>query len=301
VNGGGDVCATVTSTDPAVEAAFAYCVDLGGAGICVGICDGRLLGDGTGPDRNCGEGYACLPLDEPFFGIQLPGLDCSLEACPEGYECLDLSDGSKGCFQAENACQQVATDGTVDVSSISVNGPDGADVSVDVGSTVQLGATVLPADASNPALTWSSSDTSVATVDDNGLVTGVAAGTATITAAATDGSGQSGAIDVSVAEEEPEPEPTTYTVVSVNGSLDFTPEDLVIAVGDTVRFEMSSSHNAVEVSQATYESGGLTPLDGGFNIGFGQTGEVVFSEVGVHYFVCQPHAGRGMVGTIRVE
>ncbi len=54
--------------------------------------------------------------------------------------------------------------------------------SVKVQTTMQLTAIVNPAIAS--ALTWTSSNPSVATVDHSGLVTGVAAGTATITASA---------------------------------------------------------------------------------------------------------------------
>ncbi len=53
--------------------------------------------------------------------------------------------------------------------------------------TYQLVATVLPEDAENREVVWSSSDANVATVAD-GLVTPVAAGKATITAATTDGS-----------------------------------------------------------------------------------------------------------------
>lgn len=53
--------------------------------------------------------------------------------------------------------------------------------------TYLLTAIVLPEDAENKAVTWSSSDTRVVTVAD-GLVTPVAAGTATITVATTDGS-----------------------------------------------------------------------------------------------------------------
>ena len=56
-----------------------------------------------------------------------------------------------------------------------------ATASIAVGATAQLTATVAPAAASS-AVTWSTSDGSVATVDAAGLVTGVVAGTATITA-----------------------------------------------------------------------------------------------------------------------
>ena len=56
------------------------------------------------------------------------------------------------------------------------------------GTTLQLTATVLPDNASNKAVTWTSSDPTIASVDDNGLVTAIAHGTATITAMTEDGS-----------------------------------------------------------------------------------------------------------------
>ena len=83
--------------------------------------------------------------------------------------------------------------------------------------------------------------------------------------------------------------------------MDFTPEDLTISVGDCVKFVMSSTHNAVEVSQDTYNSGGTTPLDGGFEVTYGETAEITFDVAGTHYYVCQPHAGLDMIGTITVE
>ena len=49
------------------------------------------------------------------------------------------------------------------------------------GNSFQLAASVIPADATNKNVTWSSSDTNVATVDQTGKVTAVNGGTATIT------------------------------------------------------------------------------------------------------------------------
>ncbi|ADU69429.1 Ig-like domain-containing protein [Pantoea sp. At-9b] len=60
--------------------------------------------------------------------------------------------------------------------------------SVAEGATTQLTATVAPSDATNTSVTWSSSNTAIATVNASGLVTGVAEGSATITATTADGS-----------------------------------------------------------------------------------------------------------------
>lgn len=54
--------------------------------------------------------------------------------------------------------------------------------------TVQLTATIAPADATDKKITWTSSATTYATVDENGLVTAKASGSATITATTHDGS-----------------------------------------------------------------------------------------------------------------
>jgi plastocyanin len=94
---------------------------------------------------------------------------------------------------------------------------------------------------------------------------------------------------------------TTDDTTDMEVYMDFTPEDLTIAVGDCVNFEMSSTHNAVEVNQETYDSGGTTPLEGGFEVLYGESAEIYFGEAGMHYYVCQPHASMEMIGTITVE
>ena len=76
------------------------------------------------------------------------------------------------------------------VTSVTVH-PSG--MTLKVGQSDFLCAEVCPEDATYPCIEWCSSDDSVATVNENsGLVIAQGAGTATITARATDGSGQYG-------------------------------------------------------------------------------------------------------------
>lgn len=76
------------------------------------------------------------------------------------------------------------TDGHVAVSSVTLTP---STLSLVVGGTSQLSFTVLPADATDKTVTFSSSNAN-ATVSSTGLVTAVTAGSATITVTTTDGS-----------------------------------------------------------------------------------------------------------------
>lgn len=81
----------------------------------------------------------------------------------------------------------------------------------------------------------------------------------------------------------------------------FVPNNVTINFGDTINFQIAGNHDAMEVSQATYNANGTTPLPGGFATPFGG-GLVLPSElaVGTHYYVCNPHAAMGMKGIITV-
>jgi len=94
---------------------------------------------------------------------------------------------------------------------------------------------------------------------------------------------------------------TSWTVSATNTQLAFTPSALTITLGDSVQFALGSIHNAVEVSQTTWNANGTTALAGGFSVAFGG-GLVLPSHlpIGVHYYVCQAHASMGMKGTITV-
>ncbi|MBO4835909.1 MAG: Ig-like domain-containing protein [Lachnospiraceae bacterium] len=70
------------------------------------------------------------------------------------------------------------------VSEVSL---DQEEAELEKGETLKLTASVLPEFATDPKVVWSSSDETVATVDEEGVVTAVGGGTATIKAATEDG------------------------------------------------------------------------------------------------------------------
>ena len=78
-------------------------------------------------------------------------------------------------------------------------------LSLEVGETGKLSATVLPDSAADKSITWSSSKTDVASVSSNGTVTAKKAGTAVITATATNGKSASCTVTVTGGTTDPDP------------------------------------------------------------------------------------------------
>ena len=99
-------------------------------------------------------------------------------AVAEGNATITAKAGNKSA-----TCSVTVTKNVVAVESITL---DKSSLELNEGETATLVATVKPDNATNKTVTWSSSRTSVATVDANGKVTAVAEGTATITAQAGD-------------------------------------------------------------------------------------------------------------------
>lgn len=145
-------------------------------------------------------------------------------------------DGFKGTMQDENGVTLTPSeDGTYE--SIAVTGVTLSQnsLSLTVGESATLTATVTPANATAQTVTWSSSDPDVASVDQNGVVKALREGSATITASV---GGQSAACTVSVSEP-----PYTgkysyevFTSVGDNGSLTV---DRYATEGDKVTIEVT--------------------------------------------------------------
>lgn len=94
------------------------------------------------------------------------------------------------------------------VESISL---DKSNLQMYVGKTATLVATVSPSIANNPAVTWTSSNSDVAAVNDNGVVTALTVGNTTITATSVDGA-KTVSCAVSVAEFIPSSTPRDLTL-----------------------------------------------------------------------------------------
>lgn len=89
---------------------------------------------------------------------------------------------AKSANGASAKCKVIVDSPVIDVTSVTL---DKTSLTLLVDSTYTLVATIAPDTASYQDITWSSSDEKVATVDKDGFVTAIAAGTATITAQST--------------------------------------------------------------------------------------------------------------------
>ena len=87
-------------------------------------------------------------------------------------------------FAAVQTPDTVSASGTVNVTGVTLTPSTAA---LEVAEEVQLTATVAPASATDKTVSYSSSDTGVATVTAGGKVKGIAAGSAVITVTTTDG------------------------------------------------------------------------------------------------------------------
>lgn len=84
----------------------------------------------------------------------------------------------------------------------------GGDFKVEKYGSKQLNVVVEPKDAVTKAVTWSSSNTDIAIVDEQGKVTALKEGTVVITATATDGSDIKTSVNCTVVKKEEKPTPT---------------------------------------------------------------------------------------------
>lgn len=134
---------------------------------------------------------------------------------------------------------------------------DESAVTLYTGESAELSATVLPEDTSDKTVQWSSSNTAVATVDQNGIITAIKAGTATIKATSTDGSNVSASCTVTVLQHV---NGIAFSSPSLNLPIDETlvlkPEFLPADASNRQVIWEVADENILQID----DSGKLTPL-----------------------------------------
>ncbi|WP_396637175.1 Ig-like domain-containing protein [Maribacter sp. R77961] len=107
--------------------------------------------------------------------------DGTITAIAEGIATITATTND-GDFTANVSVTVTSPD--IPVTGININ-PEAANLII--GETINLSANVIPQNATNTQITWSSSDNTIATVDANGVVLAQAPGVATISAITADG------------------------------------------------------------------------------------------------------------------
>ena len=143
------------------------------------------------------------------------------------------------------APKPTAAPAPVKVSSVTIN-PSTVKLT-SKGQTAQLSASVLPSNAANNSVTWSSSNTNVVTVSSDGFITALANGNTTITATALDGSGKSGSCTVTVEI----PNESNQVIELTGGKSTLVGPDVDSFTGidfEKVTFEIKNPNDVIEIA-----------------------------------------------------
>ena len=157
----------------------------------------------TPVDLNAGDTYSVVvyqttssgtpkvPIDVSFSWNWLTGVSSAKTGqsfiSSSGSYWQDVSASGYNCrIKAYTDKRDTTTPADVKVSRITLSASTG--LTLTKGQTQKLTATVAPANSTNKTVTWKTSNKNVATVSENGLVTAVGGGDATITCTAKDGS-----------------------------------------------------------------------------------------------------------------
>ena len=166
--------------------------------------------------------------------------DGTVKALTPGETTITVTSNNDSAFENVSKSVKVTVNAApVAVSSVTLNKTS---LTLTAGETSELSATVNPSNATDKSISWASNDTSVVTVDETGIVTAKAPGTATITVTTADGNKTANCL-VTV----------TAATVPVNGvELSTTTGSLVVGESATLTATISPANASnKEVSFAT--------------------------------------------------
>ena len=204
--------------------------------------------------------------------------DVTADATFEGY---DMSTAGTQTVTVSYTKADVTKTATyeITVNAVAVTGItlDKETVQLKVGKTTKLTATVEPDNATDKTVVWSSGDETVATVSEDGTVTAVAEGTATITAGTPDGA-QTATCTVTVVAataateyyekvtSAPEDWSGEYLIVYEDGSVAFDGSlSTLDAAGNTIEVEIED--NKIEATDDVNDAAfTIATMEGGYSV-----------------------------------
>ena len=161
---------------------------------------------------------------------------------------VTTADGSKTA-----SCTVTVSAASVAVTGVTLNKTSTA---LTVGATETLTATVAPEGATNKNVTWTSSDATVASVSNAGVVTAVKAGTATITVTTADGSKTATCtVNVTAAQTPDEDDEPTYTKINAS---DIKAGDKIVIVGVSGNSYYALTNGSTQTTAVTVSNNELT-------------------------------------------
>ena len=160
-----------------------------------------------------------------LFSYNTTGTYAVLVKCLKKGETQIAAQGESGVV-TKATLTVTSSSSTVKVTKVTLNKDS---LSLKVGGSGSFTATVTPSNATNKTITWSSSNTSVATVD-NGKIKAIAVGTSTITAKAHNGIKATATVKVTAATGEP--------------TIKVEPTSLKLKVGKEASILATASNNA---------------------------------------------------------
>ncbi|MBP1745208.1 MAG: polysaccharide deacetylase family protein [Firmicutes bacterium] len=187
------------------------------------------------------------------------GLDIPFSAVNARYARFYTNGSTANSYNHYVEIEIYASGETVHPASVSLNKTT---ATLEAGASETLTAAVLPANATNKDVTWSTSAPDVATVSPAGLVTGVSAGTATVTAATVDG-GLTAACEVTVIPAVVHP--SSVTLNKTTEALDIGGTDTLTATvlpSNAANKDVVWSSSAASVASVS-ASGLVTALSAG--------------------------------------
>lgn len=224
-----------------------------------------------------------VPEDASFPNLSFIVDDSSIAQVFEGGTILGVSPGTTTV--SANATDLNGASATCEVTvirpveKIAISAPD----SLKVGETAALGADVYPSFATVKTLIWSSGNPSVASVDDSGVVSALAAGDAVITAAAADGSGVTGEKKIAVIQPVTSIELTApYNALSVGSQMTVSAAALPSDASDKMVHWSSSDESIAKVDgegNVTAISPGAVTITATANDGNGALAEMTLTVI----------------------